>query len=498
MSIDKIAFNAVETPLQPLHVQQGVKKEETQKQLEPVDKEKSSAAKYMIGATALATVIGLGIAGRKGHLGEGIQKLLGGAKKSADDIAEAGEKKGGEILDDISSKGKSASDDVNTKSGEEIGGEVRPKTEDIPDAPAKFTNPDGTLKNGAETVDILKDGKKAGIEIKEYKDGDLLSTTVKSLDESGNITKIEEKFADGRTTLLENRQFTPTAGRDREPKQAWFYKEKSADGKEKSMRLVFEKDGTYTTSAMGMSPEEKNIIRAKLEDMGVILRKTDEPSHVLKGLELINANFAAMEGKSGKEMNELLLSTKREIMLLEKPEQKTEACFKLLENIKKYAKPDDCDFVFNLEFEKGRNTFFAKELAGFAKANPEFEQKIIRGLLDSDCGCDVEEMTAIRRILFESGLKPKGFVEGRGRVTSDWGCTEYHSPSGRWSGFYKDKNLPKYKYSNFVYDMSMGVEPKRAEALIREITENAEAYESGLGVKVENLVEMVKFASKLK
>lgn len=45
--------------------------------------------------------------------------------------------------------------------------------------------------------------------------------------------------------------------------------------------------------------------------MGVILRKTDEPIHVLKGLELINANFAAMEGKSGKEMNKLLLSTKK-------------------------------------------------------------------------------------------------------------------------------------------------------------------------------------------
>lgn len=77
MPIDKIAFKGVETSIQS---QQEVKKEETQKQLEPVDKEKSNAAKYMIGATALAAVIGLGIAGRKGHLGEGVQKLLGGAK----------------------------------------------------------------------------------------------------------------------------------------------------------------------------------------------------------------------------------------------------------------------------------------------------------------------------------------------------------------------------------------------------------------------------------
>lgn len=488
MSIDKIAFKGVETPTQ---VQQEARKDETQKQVEPADKEKSNAAKYMIGATALAAVIGLGIAGRKGHLGEGVQKLLGGAKKSADDIAEAGEKKGGEIINDVSSKGKGASDDVNPKSSGETGGEVPPKTKNTPDVPAKFTNPDGTLKNGSETVDIIKDGHKAGVEIKEYKDGDLLSTTVKSLDNKGNL-KIEEKFADGRTTLLEEGEFIPKSGSDREPKRAWFYKEKSADGEEKSMRLVFEKDGRYTTSAMGMSNEEKNIIRAKLEDMGVILRKADEPIPVLKGLELINANLAAMEGKSGKEMNKLIHSVKKEIMLLENPEQKTELLAKLLENIKKYAKPDDCDGVFNLEFEKGRNTAFAKELIGFAQENPEFEQKIIRDLLDSNCGCNVEEMTAIRQMLFERGLKPKGTIEGRGLVEMDWGCTDTHSPSGRWLSFYRDKNLPKYKYTNFIYDMSMGVEPKRAEALIREITENAEAYEKGLGVKVEDLIKIIK------
>ena len=120
MSIDKITFSGVETSTQ---VKQEIKKEETEKTIDTVDEEKSNAAKYMIGATALAAVIGLGIAGRRGHLGEGIQKLLGGAKKSADDIAKASEKNGGEILDDISSKAK-----------------------DTPDAPTKFTNPDGTLK----------------------------------------------------------------------------------------------------------------------------------------------------------------------------------------------------------------------------------------------------------------------------------------------------------------------------------------------------------------
>lgn len=101
MSINKITFSGVETPMQ---VKQEIKKEETEKTVEMVDKEKSNAAKYMIGATALAAVIGLGIAGRKGYLGEGVQKFLGGAKKSANDIVESGEKKGGEILDGVTNE----------------------------------------------------------------------------------------------------------------------------------------------------------------------------------------------------------------------------------------------------------------------------------------------------------------------------------------------------------------------------------------------------------
>ena len=49
-----------------------------------VDEEKSNAIKYMIGATALAAVVGLGIAGYKGKLGKGIQKFLGGAENAVE------------------------------------------------------------------------------------------------------------------------------------------------------------------------------------------------------------------------------------------------------------------------------------------------------------------------------------------------------------------------------------------------------------------------------
>jgi hypothetical protein len=50
------------------------------------DKQKSNAYKYMLGATALAGIVALGIAGYKGHFGESVQKLLGGAEKEAGSI----------------------------------------------------------------------------------------------------------------------------------------------------------------------------------------------------------------------------------------------------------------------------------------------------------------------------------------------------------------------------------------------------------------------------
>lgn len=43
------------------------------------------------------------------------------------------------------------------KTEEKFLDDISSKAKDTPDAPTKFTNPDGTLKNGPETIDILKD-----------------------------------------------------------------------------------------------------------------------------------------------------------------------------------------------------------------------------------------------------------------------------------------------------------------------------------------------------
>lgn len=94
-----------------------------------VDEEKSNATKYMLGATALAAVIGLGIAGYKGKLGKGIQELLGGAEKAAEkgaknteDVATGTLASGVEKAPEkVANKATDVVEEVKTNVSEEIG-----------------------------------------------------------------------------------------------------------------------------------------------------------------------------------------------------------------------------------------------------------------------------------------------------------------------------------------------------------------------------------------
>ena len=68
-----------------------------------VDEEKSNATKYMIGATALAAVIGLGVAGHNGMLGKSIQKFLGGAEKAVEKGTQNASKNAGSVSKPLTS-----------------------------------------------------------------------------------------------------------------------------------------------------------------------------------------------------------------------------------------------------------------------------------------------------------------------------------------------------------------------------------------------------------
>lgn len=90
-----------------------------------VDEEKSNATKYMIGATALAAVIGLGVAGHNGMLGKSIQKFLGGAEKAVKDGAQNASENAGSVSKPLTpgteSVGSKASDALVDGAEEEAG-----------------------------------------------------------------------------------------------------------------------------------------------------------------------------------------------------------------------------------------------------------------------------------------------------------------------------------------------------------------------------------------
>lgn len=128
MSVEKVSFRGVEAP-QPQPQPQEQTKVSFQGQ--EVDEEKSNAAKYMIGAAALAGVVALGIAGYKGHLGEGIQKFLGGAKKAAKDAGKAAEKDGSNVVSDSTKAEKQIETEVKQITSNEM---PKPKQEKSSDA----------------------------------------------------------------------------------------------------------------------------------------------------------------------------------------------------------------------------------------------------------------------------------------------------------------------------------------------------------------------------
>lgn len=81
MAIERINFRGTESQIKPPE-----KPQTTETTPKTVDEEKSNASKYMIGATALAGIITLGVLGYKGKLGKGIQNMLGNGEKAADEV----------------------------------------------------------------------------------------------------------------------------------------------------------------------------------------------------------------------------------------------------------------------------------------------------------------------------------------------------------------------------------------------------------------------------
>ncbi len=96
--VSKISFTSESNILNKMH-RNTESKEVKPLQSEPV--KNNQVRNWSIGLGSAAVLIGLGVLGRRGRLGEGIQKFLGGVKKKTPEVIEAVEPKVNEIASDM-------------------------------------------------------------------------------------------------------------------------------------------------------------------------------------------------------------------------------------------------------------------------------------------------------------------------------------------------------------------------------------------------------------
>lgn len=224
MRIERISFLSADT----------VNKKTTTKTTQNPNKQENTShnnnSKYIIGGlVGVAALTGMVIAGRKGYLGTKVQKLLGNGEK-------------------------------NIKNATNLEGKTNTTTKTINEAP----------KIRQETTDIIKDGKKVGIEIKNYKDDELIYTTTKTFDEKGNINKINEKYQNGRSIEIEKSK----VNHSNKDYIVWDYFEIPVKGPCKSINFKFDENNDYTVSYICVYPKDMPDIKQKLAENGVKFGKS--------------------------------------------------------------------------------------------------------------------------------------------------------------------------------------------------------------------------------
>lgn len=128
MAIDAIGANSVGMQ----HVQNhNLKSAQSFTSKPEFDEEKSNASKLMLGATALAAVVGLGIAGYKGKLGKGVQEFLGGTKKATENLTETVEKTTKKTEKDIAKTLNKETENSSHKAAEVVEGTTSKISEEI-------------------------------------------------------------------------------------------------------------------------------------------------------------------------------------------------------------------------------------------------------------------------------------------------------------------------------------------------------------------------------
>ncbi len=199
------------------------------------DEDRSAISKYAAGTViGIAALTGMVIAGRRGYLGERMQRFLGGVEKGKRNPTQI------KINDD--------------------------NVEEISKEPVKIHT---------ETSDIIKDGKKIGIVTKDFKGDKLVLTTTKTFDESGNVIAINEKYAGVRKVEIKK----DTVNHNNHNYTLWRYFEIPEKGSSKSINFKFDDNNDYSYDLICVYPDEIEAIKQKLIDVGVKFGKslTDYP-----------------------------------------------------------------------------------------------------------------------------------------------------------------------------------------------------------------------------
>lgn len=228
MRIERISFSSAGT---------GTKKTTKKTTKNPSNQENTSQnishnnnSKYIIGGlVGVAALTGIVITGRKGYLGTKIQKLFGNGEK-------------------------------NIKNTTKIENKVNAGTKIVNEAP----------KLRQETNDIIKDGKKVGIEIKDYKNDNLICTTTKTFDENGNIDTVNEKYTNGRS--IEIRKLK--VNHNNKDYTVWKYFEIPTKGTSKSINFKFDENNDYSYDYICVYHQDMPEIKQKLADNGVKFGKS--------------------------------------------------------------------------------------------------------------------------------------------------------------------------------------------------------------------------------
>ncbi len=282
MSIEQVSFKGIDTILRSYGIK---RKESTSTNPNGVDEEKSNATKYMIGATAVAATIALGIIGHKNNwwrkgaetaedLSEKVASAVDTTEvKIADTVTKTGEDAGtvipdtkvhitddkGEVADTVTKAGEDAEDlipDINVHVTDSEGKVVDNVTHVTNDAK-------GRLAYSTPEVDYFDFSKIKG-EVKELSDG---TEAIDEFDDKGRLVRTFNSFDGKKISTID--EFNPETGGkiksteyQSDGKRIWYTDEFDPENGKRIKFTKYQSDGKRIWHTDEFNPETEGKIKS--------------------------------------------------------------------------------------------------------------------------------------------------------------------------------------------------------------------------------------------